>query len=639
MDLSADTGFQAPFDAWGVEEMTKAEERALSLRNSHAGLPNPDYDPSWFLSVSQLAWRQSRVTKNKLRFTEMMLVRHGFDPFCYQFPMLGQTQEQQRQDEEAPPSPLATPVVAAKIVFRKQSKAYDEFIDLVRSKNWTKKLPKAGADAELDNFMSQYGFSRPQAYTKFKEFRDLNNEVTEDEPDALNLVYATLLERAPPTDLLLKKVGESEAYRSITVHNEEHIPPELLVSLLDAGKWELLKGKILSLLSSCLQGKTKLTQVRTRSKRYDIKEEEAMNWFCLKYAEGNTQLQIGLYLLASGFISELQRGLTRGDLDGMSKIVESVLSQTGEEKAGMLAFEEQVAKRIYYIAGWILNASKKEATKRGHSSRFGEFLALLASNCKMHRTAAKESDLPTELVEEHQAFGNLSFPTKAFHEFISFMEAVSQRVLTPINQTIYGNRIVQELYDKLSEHEMLKSQVTSFVSVSVSVSVGVGVATEAHDQCSAILQYFVRTFLRMRGKDCCQRYMGDQGQSLTKGLRPTMAALSNNLFRGENTVTVAPEAPEPSLENPPLHDTLVRGKALYDAFDNTFCYDGSINPRHVTSGPTDEQSPHYDSSLYSNDNRSNTSDSSSNTSDSSADGSGNGISIASDRSNVPWPLF
>ena len=542
-----------------------------------------------------------------------MLVRHGFDPFCFQFPLPGQTQDQQRQ-AEAPSSPLVpTPVVAPKIVFRKQSKAYDEFIDLAQRKNWGKKLPKAGEDPDLDNFMSEYGFRRPQVYTKFKEFVDLNNESTEVTNGGLNLVYVDLLERAPPTDLLIKKVGESEAYRSITEHNKEYIPRELLASLLDKAKWELLKSKILSFLSSCLQGKTKLTQVRTRSKRYDIKEEEAINWFCLKYSNGNPLLENGLYILAADFISELQRGLTRGDLDGMSKIVESVLSQTGEEMAGLLAFEEQVAKRTYYIAGWILNASKKEATKRGDSSSFGEFLVALANNCVMHRTAAKESDLPTELVEEHQAFGNLSFPTRLFYEFISVMEAVSQQVLTPINQTIYGNRIIQELYDKLSEHEILKSQVISFISF------GVGVAIEVRDQSSAILEYIVRTFLRMRGKDYCQRFMGDQGQSLTKGLRPTMAALSNNLFRGEK-VAANSSTDEPDLENPPLEG--IGGQELYNAFDNTFCYDGSFNSHHETSsGPTYEQGLYSDSSLDSSDISSNTSDSSSNSSDSSSNSS------------------
>ena len=102
-----------------------------------------------------------------------------------------------------------------------------------------------------------------------------------------------------------------------------------------------LKSKILSFLNSCLQGKT---LVRTRSKPYDIKEEEAMDWFYLKYSNGNPLLENGLYILVADFILELQRGLTRGDLDRMSKIVESVLSQTGEEKADLLAFEEQVAK-------------------------------------------------------------------------------------------------------------------------------------------------------------------------------------------------------------------------------------------------------------------------------------------------------
>jgi len=45
MNLSLGTGFQAPFDACGVEEITKAEEHALTLRNSFACKDNPEYNP------------------------------------------------------------------------------------------------------------------------------------------------------------------------------------------------------------------------------------------------------------------------------------------------------------------------------------------------------------------------------------------------------------------------------------------------------------------------------------------------------------------------------------------------------------------------------------------------------------------
>ena len=78
MNLNVGAGYQASFDAWGAEEMKKAEEYALALRERFAGEENPDYDPSWFLLINPVASRQSRSTKNKLAFKEMMLVRHGF---------------------------------------------------------------------------------------------------------------------------------------------------------------------------------------------------------------------------------------------------------------------------------------------------------------------------------------------------------------------------------------------------------------------------------------------------------------------------------------------------------------------------------------------------------------------------------
>jgi hypothetical protein len=41
MNLTVGTGFQVPFDAWGEEEMKKAEQVALELHNRLAGEENP----------------------------------------------------------------------------------------------------------------------------------------------------------------------------------------------------------------------------------------------------------------------------------------------------------------------------------------------------------------------------------------------------------------------------------------------------------------------------------------------------------------------------------------------------------------------------------------------------------------------
>jgi hypothetical protein len=81
-----------------------------------------------------------------------------------------------------------------------------------------------------------------------KEFLDLNNKST-DAADELNPVHRDLLEKAPPADLLITKLGQTEDCRSITKRNQERVPPELLVSLLmEKETWELLKGKMSSLL-------------------------------------------------------------------------------------------------------------------------------------------------------------------------------------------------------------------------------------------------------------------------------------------------------------------------------------------------------------------------------------------------------
>jgi hypothetical protein len=49
-------------------------------------------------------------------------------------------------------------------VSQKQSEGHNEFIDPARRKNWTKKMPKAGVDPNLDNFMIECKFCRPKNF-------------------------------------------------------------------------------------------------------------------------------------------------------------------------------------------------------------------------------------------------------------------------------------------------------------------------------------------------------------------------------------------------------------------------------------------------------------------------------------------
>merc|ERR1712238_546019 len=98
-----------------------------------------------------------------------------------------------------------------KNVFKKKSKAYDEFVDLVnRKKDWiaNKKMPKQKDDDELARFMNKYEFERSQVQSKFRTILKSYNIADSTLEQDLQF-HQQLLKRAPTSVEIYNMVKES----------------------------------------------------------------------------------------------------------------------------------------------------------------------------------------------------------------------------------------------------------------------------------------------------------------------------------------------------------------------------------------------------------------------------------------------
>jgi hypothetical protein len=183
---------------------------------------------------------------------------------------------------------------------------------------------------------------------------------------------------------------------------------------------------------------------------------------------------------------------------------------------------QEVLQQTYYIAGWIAQALGAEGAGRRENSAIGKKLLVIMTAISYSKGNEHDPLLPTTMVRQVQAFGSLKFATKPAFLFVCYLEAICIKCLTLVKQILYGNAILEMLFQSLFANERLlgifKLKIIGAISMDANMI----------RECYRIVLHL---FLKMRGKDYVRRYMGEQGLGLTKALRTTMAAISDTRFQ------------------------------------------------------------------------------------------------------------
>ena len=140
-------------------------------------------------------------------------------------------------------------------------------------------------------------------------------------------------------------------------------------------------------------------------------------------------------------------------------------------------------------------------------------------------------NLPTEKVVRSEMFGGLSFVSACYYEFILWIEHFFVKYLTSIKLVVLGNTLVQRVYQNLCKSTSLRMCIE-----------GILYSDDAIDEevMDMLVLYLVQTYCRMRGKDYCRQIMTTEFKNLGKGVRPTMAVLSDKLSYEKKEVNTTP---------------------------------------------------------------------------------------------------
>ena len=121
-------------------------------------------------------------------------------------------------------------------------------------------------------------------------------------------------------------------------------------------------------------------------------------------------------------------------------------------------------------------------------------------------------------------FGGLIFVSASYYEFILRIECVFVKCLTSTKLAVLGNTLVQRVYQNLCESTSLRMRIEGILDSDD------GIDEEVMDM---LVLYLVQTYCRMRDKDYCRQIMTTEFKNLGKGVRPTMAVLSDKLSYGK----------------------------------------------------------------------------------------------------------
>jgi hypothetical protein len=252
--------------------------------------------------------------------------------------------------------------------FLTHSDAFNEFACMAAANGWTV-LPRKGNEIELDSFMQRHSFSRSQVKQKFDMWRDgktrVDQEMTVDENLESHDVAASLIDHVPAAFLLLKSIRSTEVYKNHLTRMPLEVNEAIMALLNNDMVWDDFSNDIVDCLKSNLAS-TKY-ELKGRRMDYESKSYTTMLDFCRIRSEGvfitksqTTKLRATIMLFVNAYICLLHRFLTR-----RIQLQEIHLpSQVMDPDVSCIPRGKIAAETLYYIAGYLAQAARKEATRR-----------------------------------------------------------------------------------------------------------------------------------------------------------------------------------------------------------------------------------------------------------------------------------
>ena len=224
-----------------------------------------------------------------------------------------------------------------------------------------------------------------------------------------------------------------------------------------------------------------------------------------------------LGVMARCVVNMIKHDMCSNSSNHALELSSTVSSSFAEENIQAL-FTNEILSTIYYIAGWHLSACLKTGRIRVGKKGDGQLGQLMINLFECGTINADETaGLPTGKILRTEMFGGLNFVSASYFEFVLRMEYVFMKCLTSAKLAVLGNGLIQQVYQYLCECADVRLQLQMIILAD----------NTDEDTMNELVLYLVQTYCRMRGKDFCRQIMSTDFKNLGKGVRPTLAVLSD----------------------------------------------------------------------------------------------------------------
>jgi len=214
----------------------------------------------------------------------------------------------------------------------------------------------------------------------------------------------------------------------------------------------------------------------------------------------------------------------------ITKQVDDLVALSIGVDAGEL-FQPHIARRVYYVIGFLCNAGSTASPRRSAASSVGDCIAALKEHFHPGRDKDAvlkiKADLPSEvasLVDERCYLGGLKYPDRALYVVFGVCEIVFSSLTTSNNFTYFGGTLVSQIRDALTANESVQGLFKDLYHGTVFDDATI----------SSAFGFYLQVFINVRAKDLVYRYNSNiLKKSTEQGLRQSLAGAVHHSKRNK----------------------------------------------------------------------------------------------------------
>mmetsp|Transcript_20080 Transcript_20080/g.43812 ORF Transcript_20080/g.43812 Transcript_20080/m.43812 type:complete len:420 (+) Transcript_20080:212-1471(+) len=303
----------------------------------------------------------------------------------------------------------------------------------------------------------------------------------------------------PDTASLLAAVKETHSVKSLH-QNFPFLKSDAFSHVIwDVKIWDAARDELLVVIKECTAAKA--SQVKTRKKKYSHMKlklrrkftSKAGNSYKIPDANENQIVQCRCFVLTLylRFIEELERRIVYRNVEDLRVQIEKAYNKKDDEQ---VVGDHVRYESLYYIAGYLLQAAKKNGETRG-DTEIGRALALFAESAAHGNDPEDIPDghLPTGMTTSIEHFNGLMYPREEFFELIVRVETVFSNCINGLNFCASGSFLVRKICIGLVNTPDVTNTFSSLLPAA------------SKEVIRSVTLYMIRTYGRMRGKDATRK--------------------------------------------------------------------------------------------------------------------------------------